>query len=87
MPTPRLPTHFGLHSVPIAVEDLPADIAAMFHGMALYDSGTISVAFRETMVMRQIVRGDRVWSNIAMLVEPGTKVRFEFVREKDWGGI
>lgn len=64
-----------LRSIPIDIDD--DEMAAVFHGMAIYNTGTISVAFRKEIVVAKIRLGDRIWSNIPMLVKPGERLSLD----------
>ncbi len=59
-PMPSEPVKAPLHSVPIAIENLPTDHQQVFEGMALYSNGRIAVTFKVPMKLKQVVIGKNI---------------------------
>lgn len=66
-------------SAPVDIDGMHPDLKAMFRGMALYNDGLITVAYREPVILRNIkIDGQSLFHRpIAHAVAPGTRVEIE----------
>ena len=70
-----------LISVPI---DIPDSLKDTFAGLALYNTGSIVVAYRRPILMRMIRKGNAIWTNAAMVIDPDTKLTLECDLESEY---
>ncbi len=64
-----------LRSVPVDITD--PEMAEIFQGMALYNTGAITLAYRVPFRLRRIIVGNRVCSMLDECVDAGERVTFE----------
>jgi len=73
----KRPAH--MISSPVSLDTVHPDIQAMFKGMALYNDGLITVAYREPVIFRNIRVGgySLFYQPIAHALAPDTRIEIE----------
>ena len=67
----------NLRSIPFDIAD--AEMADIFKGLAIYNTGTITVAYQRPVLLRQIrINGqDLLADRMTLAILPGQRVEFE----------